>query len=70
MAGRGAESLTMGGLGNSLRCPGPGQSDGAALGHESRDQAVGQALPTDLRVTLGQSLSFIGSLGALKVKKL
>lgn len=70
MAGRGAESLPMGGLGNSLGCPGLGQSDGAALGHESRDQAVAQALPTDLRVTLGQSFSFIGSLGALKVKKL
>ena len=47
MAGRGAESLRMEGVGNGLRWPGPGQSDGAALGHESRDQAVGQALLTD-----------------------
>lgn len=47
MAGRGAESLRMEGVGNGLRWPGPGQSDGTALGHESRDQAVGQALLTD-----------------------
>ena len=47
VAERGAESLTMGGVGNGLGWPGPDQNDGAALGHESRGPAVGQALPTD-----------------------